>query len=135
MAEHSLASDEVAERALAAYLAGLSALDPTMISAAFDESGELEDPVGSQVRRGRAEVARYFADGLCSVAQHVEIEVIFAHACGGSVTAHWHMRAVSTSGAMANVDGIDVLKVSSEGLILRAKGYWDQGAFRKTLSG
>lgn len=135
MVEHSLASDEVAERAFGAYLAGLSALDPLKISAAFDESGELEDPVGSQVRRGREEVAKYFADGLCSVAQHVEIEVIFAHACGGSVAAHWHMRAVSTSGAMAKVDGIDVLKVSSEGLILRAKGYWDQSAFRKILSG
>ncbi|HEV3187800.1 MAG TPA: nuclear transport factor 2 family protein [Acidimicrobiales bacterium] len=134
MAEQSLASDEVAKGALDAYLAGIGALDPTMIAAAFDESGELEDPVGSRVRRGRDEVAQYFADGLCSVALHVEIEVLFAHACGGSVAAHWHMRAVSNSGAMAKIDGIDVVKVSSEGLILRAKGYWDQSAFRKALS-
>jgi hypothetical protein len=135
MTEHTLASDDVAERALGAYVAGLSALDPLMIAAAFDESGVLEDPVGSHVLRGRNEVAEYYADGLCSLAQHVEIEVVLANACGGSVAAHWQMRAVSTSGAMAKVDGIDVLKVSGEGLILRAKRYWDQSAFRKTLSG
>lgn len=134
MPEQSLASDEVAGRTLNAYFAGLSALDPLKIAAEFAESGELEDPVGSRVRRGRDEVAEYFANGLCSVAQHVEIEVIFAHACGGSVAAHWHMRAVSTSGTIAKVEGIDVLKVSTEGLILRAKGYWDQSAFRKALA-
>jgi hypothetical protein len=135
VAEHGLASDDVAKGALDAYLAGISALDPQMIASAFDESGELEDPVGSNVRHGRVEVAQYFADGLCAVALHVEIEVVFAHACGGSIATHWHMRAVSNSGAMAKIDGIDVLKVSSDGLILRAMGYWDQNAFRKSLSG
>ena|GEM_PF-3397478 len=134
MGEQGLASDDVAKRAFDSYVAGLSALDPQMIAAAFDESGELEDPVGSRVRHGRDEVAQYFSEGLCSVALHVEIEVVFAHACGGSVAAHWHMRAVSSSGAMAKIDGIDVVKVSSEGLILRANGYWDQSAFRKALS-
>jgi hypothetical protein len=45
------------------------------------------------------------------------------------------MLAVSTSRAIAKTDGIDVLKVSTEGMILRAKVYWNGSAFRKALAG
>lgn len=128
------ADDETARQTLRRYFAGLSDLDPEAISAAFEEDGEIDDPVGSGTRSGRAAVADYFAKGLCSSAQSVSIEILYLHASGGSVAAHWRMSAESPTGTRASAEGIDVLEVSSEGLIRRAEGYWDQLAFRKAMS-
>jgi steroid Delta-isomerase len=126
--------DEMAQETLRRYFAGLSSLDPIAISAVFEEDGEIDDPVGSGIRRGRAAVADYFSKGLCSAAKSVDIEILYLYATGGSVAAHWRMDAVSPTGARAHAEGIDVLELSGEGLIRRAEGYWDQLAFRKALS-
>jgi steroid delta-isomerase len=135
MSEPETATDRTAHRALAAYFAALAALDPKQIAAAFAHDGEIEDPVGTGVRRGREQVAEYFAHGLCRGAASVEIEVVTALPAGGSIAAHWRMTAQGKSGHEAEAQGIDVLQVGPEGLIVRAKGYWDQQSFRKALSG
>ena len=128
------ADDETARQTLLRYFAELSALDPEAISAVFEEDGEIDDPVGSGTRSGRAAVADYFAKGLCSASQSINIEILYVHASGGLVAAHWRMSAESPTGARANAEGIDVLEVSGDGLIRRAEGYWDQFAFRQAMS-
>ncbi len=135
VSEQSLTSDEVTQQALKVYFAGLSALDPEMISAAFTEDGELEDPVGSTVRKGREEIAKYFSKGLCSVSKHLEITPLSTHPTGGSIAVQWHMTVESLSGTKAEADGIDVLTVASDGLISRVEGYWNQRAFLKAFVG
>ena len=135
MSEQVNASDEVKQHALKAYFAGLSALDPEMISAAFTEDGELEDPVGTTVRKGRAEIAKYFSRGLCSVSRQLEISPISVHPSGDSIAVQWHMMVESLSGIKAEADGIDVMTVTSDGLISRIEGYWNQRAFLKAFAG
>ncbi len=135
MSEQSTTSDEVTLQALKGYFAGLSALDPEMISAVFTEDGELEDPVGSATRKGRAEIAKYFSKGLCSVSRHLEISPLSVHPAGNSVAVQWHMVVESLSGTKAEADGIDVITVTGEGLISRVEGYWNQRAFLKAFAG
>lgn len=122
-------------RALDRYFAAIASLDPREIAACFRSDGELEDPLGSPVRYGRDAIAEYWRKGLCAVAETVDIQVLAALACGGSVAGHWQMTASSAGGTIAQAEGIDVLRLDDEGLIRRAEGYWDQAAFRAALSG
>ncbi|MDH2445134.1 nuclear transport factor 2 family protein [Amnibacterium sp. CER49] len=130
-----MADAEASLRVLTAYFDALAALDARQIAAVFAEDGEIEDPVGTPVRRGREQIGEYFAQGLCQAAASVRIEVLAALPAGGSVAAHWRMVARGKSGHEATVEGIDVLQVDPDSLIARAEGYWDQQGFRRALSG
>ena len=69
---------EMLRKTLDAYFAAIAARDPQRIAAIFAEDGEIEDPFGSPIRRGRAEVAAMFAAGVAALATHVQIEVLAA---------------------------------------------------------
>jgi steroid Delta-isomerase len=122
-------------RVLRAYFDALIKLDPDGVAKLFAEHGEIEDPVGTSVRRGRTAVAEYWRSGLCAVADRVEIEILAALPAGGSIAAHWRMTAYARSGRVAHAEGIDVLHIDDKGQISRAEGYWDQQAFRRALAG
>jgi steroid delta-isomerase len=125
--------DADGRRLLDRYFAAITSLQPERIAACFRSDGELEDPIGTPVRRGRDEIREYWRRGLCSVAAAVEIDVLAALAAGGSVAGHWQMTARSRAGVIARAEGIDVLRLDEAGLIRRAEGYWDQAPFRDAL--
>jgi steroid Delta-isomerase len=122
-------------RALDSYFAAIASLDPERIAACFRDDAELEDPFGSPIRHGQDDIREYWRHGLCAVAETVEIKVLAALPCGGSVAGHWQMTARSAGGAVAQAEGIDVLRLDDEGMIRRAEGYWDQATFRAALLG
>jgi len=130
------ASDhDLGHRVLRGYFDALTELDPEAIAGRFAEDGQLEDPVGTPLRRGRSAIADYWRKGLCAVARKVEIQTVTALPAGTSIAAHWRMTAHAEDGRVAEADGIDVLQFDARGLILRAEGYWDQQAFRHNLAG
>ncbi|HEY5431612.1 MAG TPA: nuclear transport factor 2 family protein [Solirubrobacteraceae bacterium] len=122
-------------RVLRAYFDALTKLDPDGIAQLFAEHGEIEDPVGTSVRRGRPAVVEYWRSGLCAVAERIEIEILAALPAARSIAAHWRMTAYGRDGRVADAEGIDVLQVNDHGQISRAEGYWDQQAFRCALAG
>lgn len=122
-------------RVLRVYFDALASLDANRIAGLFAEHGEIEDPVGTLVRRGRPAIAEYWGAGLCAVADRVEIEILTALPAGSSIAAHWRMTARARNGRAADAEGIDVLQFDDDGLIERAEGYWDQQAFRCALAG
>lgn len=124
-----------ARLALTDYFQALGSLDPGRIARVFAEDGEIEDPVGSPVHRGRQAIASYFAGGMCAGARAVDIEIVTALAAGDAIAAHWRMTAHSNNGHTVEAEGIDVLVVDDHGLIRRAEGYWDRAAFRAALAG
>jgi steroid delta-isomerase len=124
-----------ARQALGDYFDALRSLDPERIASVFTEDGEIEDPVGSSVHRGRPAIAEYFAGGMCAGARAVEIEIVSALPSGAAIAAHWRMTAHSKKGHSVEAEGIDVLAVDERGLIRRAEGYWDRAAFRAALAG
>jgi steroid Delta-isomerase len=126
---------KAARLALTDYFQALGSLDPERIARVFAEDGEIEDPVGSSVHRGRRAIAKYFAGGMCAGARAVDIEIITALPAGDAIAAHWRMTAQSTNGHTVDAEGIDVLVVDGHGLIRRAEGYWDRAAFRAALAG
>jgi len=127
-------SAEVLRTALDAYFAAIVARDPQRIAAVFAKDGEIEDPVGSPIRHGRDEVAGLFASGVAALASYVAIEVLAALPSGDGIAAHWTMIARGKAGREVVAEGIDVLQVDAQGLIVRAEGYWNAAAFRQALA-
>lgn len=128
-------NQDVAHRVLRGYFDALASLDPDRIADLFADSGEIEDPVGSPVRRGRPAIADYWRHGLCAVASNVKIEILMALPAGTSIAAHWRMAAQAGGGRAVEAEGIDVLQFDDHGLIVRAEGYWDQATFRGAIAG
>jgi steroid Delta-isomerase len=128
------ATPDVLRNTLEAYFAAIAARDPRRIAALFAEGGEIEDPVGSPIRHGRDAVAGLFASGVAALASHVDIKVLAALPSGNSIAAHWAMTALGKAGRRVEAEGIDVLRVNAEGLIVRAEGYWNAAAFRQALA-
>jgi steroid Delta-isomerase len=127
-------NSEVMKKTLDTYFAAIAARDPERIALVFAVDGELEDPVGSPIRHGRDAIAGQFASGVTALASHVEIKVLAAMPCGNSIAAHWAMTARTKTGREVKAEGIDVLQVDAQGLIVRAEGYWNAAAFRQTLA-
>ena len=127
-------SAELLRSTLDAYFAAIAARDPKRIASVFAKDGEIEDPVGSPIRRGREEVAALFAAGVATLASRVEIKVLAALPSGDSIAAHRAMTACGKSGREVEAEGIDVLKVDAHGLIIRAEGYWNAATFRQALA-
>jgi steroid Delta-isomerase len=125
---------EVLRKTLDAYFAAIATRDPQRIALVFAEDGEIEDPVGSHIRRGRAQVAAMFAAGVATLATQVQIEVLVALSSGNSIGAHWRMTARGRAGREVRAEGIDVLQTDANGLIVRAEGYWNAAAFRQSLA-
>jgi steroid delta-isomerase len=134
MAEEKPPTDEMLRATLENYFAAIASRDPQRIASLFAEDGEIEDPVGSPVRHGRAGVAEMFASGVAALATYVEIRLVAALPSGGSIAAHWTMTALGKAGQETTAEGIDVLAVNSLGLIVRAEGYWKALAFRQVLA-
>lgn len=127
-------SAEVLKKTLDTYFAAIAARDPKRIALVFAPNGEIEDPVGSPIRHGRDEIAGLFASGVAALASHVEIKALAALPSGNSIAAHWTMTARGKAGREVKAEGIDVLQVDAQGLIVRAEGYWNAAAFRQTLA-
>lgn len=123
------------DHVLRGYFDALASLDPERIAGLFSEIGEIEDPVGTPVWRGRPAIADYWRRGLCAVASNVDIEILIALPAGTSIAVRWRMTAQAHDGRTAEAEGIDVLQFDDHGLIIRAEGYWDQQGFRRAIAG
>jgi hypothetical protein len=64
----------------------------------------------------------------------VEIKVLAAFPSGNCIAAHWTTTVRTKAGQEAKAEGIDVLEVNVQGLIVRAEGYWNAAAFREALA-
>ena len=132
-------SDEAAARAsvlrnvLDSYFKAIAARDPSRLALVFAEDGEIEDPVGTPVRKGRDTLAGLFASGM-ALASDVEINVLAAFPSGNCIAAHWTTTVRTKAGREAKAEGIDVLEVNVQGLIVRMEGYWNAAAFREALA-
>ena len=125
---------DVLHKTLAAYFDAIAAMDPPRIASLFADNGEIEDPVGTEVAVGREAVQAYFARGLGSLRACVVIEVRGVFPSGDSIAAHWSMTAHGRDGREVRADGIDVIRVSAQGEIRRAEGYWNAAAFRHAMA-
>ena len=134
MSDKTKPGASVLRKTLETYFSAIVARDPDHIASVFAIGCEIEDPVGSPVRHGREGVVQLFASGVAGLASRVEITILAALPSGSCIAAHWTMIAHGKAGQEVKAEGIDVLRVDSQGLIVRAEGYWEAAAFRQMLA-
>jgi steroid delta-isomerase len=130
-------NNTVALSTVDAFVRAIESVDAHRIAALFAEDATLEDPVGTEMIRGRANIQASFANGLAQLVRSAEITTVFAAESAGRVAAHWTM----TARAADHIDhvevcaeGIDIITVGVDGLIKRVEGYWDARSFVAALS-
>ena len=90
------------------------------IAALYAVEGTLEDPVGSEPRRGRENIRAFYSkmDGTSSTADLLTVRV-----AGNSAAFHFRV-ATTTADAVITIEPIDVMTFDDEGLITSMRAFW-----------
>jgi steroid Delta-isomerase len=131
---HPMSRNPVALSTVDAFFRAIESVDAHRIAALFAEDATLEDPIGTEVIRGRENIQASFANGLAQLIRSAEITTVFAAESAGRVAAHWRMTARAADDTEVCAEGIDIITVSVDGLIERVEGYWDANSFVAALS-
>ena len=107
--------------ALQAYLDGLNARDADAVLALFAADAEIEDPVGSPVKRG-AEIKAWFR-GAVRVEPRLELCAPIRGSHSDAAVMTFTVESVR-GGARYRTHSTDVARFNEEGQIIRLEGYW-----------
>lgn len=100
--------------------------------ATFSVDATQEDPIGEGVRRGRAEIGRFWDQAMASY-DGIEIRQRAVHITGNEAALEWTI--VARDGAEWVVfDGVDVFTFTSEPLIASVRAYWQRDDRRRTTA-
>ncbi|HVN52061.1 MAG TPA: nuclear transport factor 2 family protein [Acidimicrobiales bacterium] len=112
-----------------AYVAAFTNGDKDGYLSLFAPDGTVEDPVGSEVCRGPAEIAGFW-DGVRNMTPTIELRLVGTPRVAGGGAA-FAMQALPELGdAKMVVDIIDVMAFDDEGRITSLRAYWDMAEMR-----
>lgn len=120
------ASDERVREVVADYLRLVETGTADQITALFADDATLEDPVGSEVRRGAEAIREFYAtiEPLPTRTRLVELRVVAG-------TAAFHFELVTRpEGMTVTVAPIEVMTFDDEGRITSMKAYWGDADMR-----
>lgn len=106
---------------LEAYIEGLNARDADAVLALFAPDAEIEDPVGSRVRRG-SELDAWFRSAV-QVEPHLELEAPIRGSHGESAAMAFTVSTQRKNGRFLT-RAVDVVHFDDAGRIRRLEGYW-----------
>ena len=119
-----MASKELVQSAIDAYLRAIKAMDADAFADAFAPDGISNDPVGTPPHEGRAAI-RNFLQGILAVCQRVSLEPDQVFIAGESAALKWTGQLTTRNGQSVTFEGIDVIQVNDEGKIQTLHAYWD----------
>lgn len=115
----TLSNDAVAA-AVTRYLALVADGTADEIAALYAEDATLEDPVGSDVLRGREAIRAFYAtlEGLS-----VTTTLITLRACAGEAAFHFRVET-DTGAGVATMEPLEVMTFSPDGKITSMRAWW-----------
>lgn len=113
-------SNDAAAAAVTRYLALVADGTADDIAALYAEDASLEDPVGSDVLRGREAIRAFYAtlEGLS-----VTTTLITLRACAGEAAFHFRVET-DTGAGVATMEPLEVMTFSPEGKITSMRAWW-----------
>lgn len=112
------------------YFEATRSNDPEAWAGRFAPDATVDDPVGDTVtgteailERGRSFMSSFRSVGLTE-------SYVFAN--GAKAVAKWSGEGVTSDGARATFEGINVFEFRDDGLIARLEGYWSPAAMVTT---
>lgn len=103
------------------YLTACEALDVSLISACFNESAVVVDPLGDY--RGRTNIHAYFEKIYAELAE-LSFETGTTHWRGAACAIAWKGNAKQKDGTRLSYAGIDVFTFGEDGLIAELSAFW-----------
>lgn len=111
------------------YVAAMSTNDKDRYVALFAENGTVEDPVGSDIRKGHAEIGEFW-DMVHTLSETITLIRTGPVRVAGNELA-FPMQAVSdVGGTEMVVDIIDVFTVDDDRRITAMRAFWDMSEMR-----
>ncbi len=110
-----------------AYFAAIRAGDRAAWLATFAPDIQAEDPAGSPIKQGLAEMGAFF-DSVGGALKGMDFHPVAIHPCGRRAAVFWQAVLEAHNGLTTACDGIDFFEFDGEGKISRVTGFWDPAA-------
>ena len=107
--------------AVHAYVAGFSAGDPDAVAALFAEDATVEDPVGSDIRRGRTAIREFYAFSMSTGAK---LELLGDPRCAADYVAFAFAVLLDWQGQKSRIEVIDTFRIDDAGKITEMRAFW-----------
>jgi len=104
-----------------AYVAGFAAADLEAIVSLFADDATVEDPVGSEVRRGKPAIREFYG---YSIATGARLELLGAPRCAADYVAFPFAVLLDWEGSKARIEVIDTFRIDDAGKIAEMRAYW-----------
>jgi len=119
-----MADRKMIEATVRAYAAAWAANNRAAWLATFSESATQEDPAGSQVRRGHAEIGEFW-DTAMAAYDTIQIVCRDIFVAGQEAAMEWTINAANARGAIT-FSGVDVFTFDNTGRITSVRAYWER---------
>lgn len=114
---------------IAAYFDRFNAHDREGYLDLYAPDATLEDPVGSEVRTGRASIGEFW-DSVQAMTESVTLQLV-GRPCIAAGEAAFHFTIVNVLGGDTYVmDAIDAMTFDDDGAITSMRAYWDAADMR-----
>lgn len=119
-----MASKEMIQSAVNAYLGAIKAMDADAFADAFAPDGVSNDPVGTPAHEGR-DAIRKFLQGILHACERVSLTPDQMFVAGDNAALKWTGQLTVKNGQSVTFEGIDVIQVNDQGKIQTLHAYWD----------
>ena len=110
--------------AVHAYVDGFARGDAAAIANLFAESATVEDPVGTPIKRGKAEITEFYS---FSVTTGAKLELLGDPRCAGDSVAFAFTVKLDHEGAAMVIEVIDTFRFDDEGKVSEMRAFWGPG--------
>jgi len=104
-----------------AYVAGFAASDPAAIADLFAEDATVEDPVGTEVRRGKAAILEFYT---FSTSTGATLELLGEPRCAADYVAFPFAVLLNWQDQKSRIEVIDTFRINDDGKITEMRAYW-----------
>lgn len=117
----AMPSDEQMIAAVEAYIAGFADGDPAAIAALFADDATIEDPVGTPMKRGKAEILEFYTG---SMATGAKLELLGDPRCAADYIAFPFAVKLNWGGRRSSIEVIDTFRINDAGKITQMRAFW-----------
>jgi steroid delta-isomerase len=114
-------SDEAKVAAVHAYVAGFAAGDAEAVVALFAQDATVEDPIGTPIKRGIAEIREFYTGSMVTGAK---LELLGEPRCGGDYVAFPFAVMLEWGGQKSVIEVIDTFRFDAAGKIVEMRAFW-----------
>jgi steroid Delta-isomerase len=103
------------------YVAAFAKGDATAAAALFAADATVEDPIGSPIKRGQAEILEFYTS---SMATGAKLELQGDPRCAGDYVAFAFAVKLEWGGQKSVIDVIDTFRLNDDGKVTEMRAYW-----------